>query len=367
MPSNNMERLHTHDIEVGVSDVLQHHISRHVVALKPVSQRKLNFEHKRPRILRECVAEATGVFFYVFPGIAAIASFTVNTEAALPVSFFSNLLQVGFAFALGIAIAIITCAPVSGGHFNPAITICFAIWQGFPWKKVPHYILSQILGSFIAGLVLMGCYWPEIQALKAANLAAQGTAAFNGGAASILCSFPNPNQTNQGFLFFQEFMVDAFLGFVIWAVLDPANPFVSPVSSPFTIGLAYACMIWGFAANTISTNLARDLGTRFVAAIFFGKEAFTASNGYSWISVLVNIPATIFATAFYEFMIRDSLQQMGKGHAQHEGGEEGLMRHLTKTGTVEDYHQNRGIEPGYSTALTGEESLTNGSKRKDTV
>lgn len=144
-----MERLHTNDMEVGVSDVLQHHISRHVVALKPVSQRKLDFEHKRPRMLvdssslcsfsgtvtnevsmRECVAEATGVFFYVFSGIAAIASFTVNTEGPLPVSFFSNLLQVGFSFALGIAFAIITCAPVSGGHFNPAITICFAIWQG---------------------------------------------------------------------------------------------------------------------------------------------------------------------------------------------------------------------------------------------
>lgn len=51
MASNNMERLHTHDIEVGVSDVLQHHISRHVVGLKPVSQRKLDFEHKRPRML----------------------------------------------------------------------------------------------------------------------------------------------------------------------------------------------------------------------------------------------------------------------------------------------------------------------------
>ncbi|KAE9984017.1 hypothetical protein EG328_009274 [Venturia inaequalis] len=367
MASNNTERIRTHDIEVGVSDVLQHHISRHVVALKPVSQRRLDFENKRPRILRECVAEATGVFFYVFPGIAAIASFTLNTEGPLPVSFFSNLLQVGFAFAIGIAFAIITCAPVSGGHFNPAITICFAIWQGFPWKKVPHYILSQILGSFIAGLVLMGCYWPEIQALKAADLAAHGTAVFNGGAASILCSFPNPTQTNQGFLFFQEFMVDAFLGFIIWAVLDPANPFVSPVSAPFTIGLAYAVMVWGFAANTISTNLARDLGTRSVAAIFFGKQAFTANNGYSWISILVNIPATIFATTFYEFMIRDSLQQMGKGHAHHEEGDEGLMRHLTKTGTVEDYHHRRGMEPGYSTALAGKEGLGNGHGGKEMV
>jgi len=341
---NHLNRLQTHDIEIGASEALQKHNTRHVIAPPPVTQRRLNFEHKRPRILRECVAEATGVFFYVFPGIAAIASFTVNSTGPLPVPFYGNILQVGFAFALGIAFAIITCAPVSGGHFNPAITICFAIWQGFPWRKVPHYIFSQILGAFIAGLVLMGCYWPEIKALRDANLAAHGTAVFNGGAASILCVFPNPNQTNQGFLFFQEFFVDAFIGIIIWTCLDPSNPFVTPATVPFTIGLAYAAMIWGFAANTISTNLARDIGTRFVAAIFFGREAFTSDNGYSWISILVNIPATIFATTFYEIFIRDSMQRIGKGHAQHEHGDEGLKRHLTNV-------VDQPIEMGYSNSL----------------
>ena len=87
-------------------------------------------------------------------------------------------------------------------------------------------------------------------------------------------------------------------------------------------------MVWGLAGITISTNLARDLGTRFVAAIFYGREAFTYMN-YSWIAILVNIPATIFATAFYEFLMRDSLQKISKGHAVHEGGEEGLRRHIT--------------------------------------
>ena len=95
----------------------------------------------------------------------------------------------------------------------------------------------------MAGLVLMGMFWPEIHALAEADISRAGTAVFNGGAASIFCAFPNPNQTNQGYLFFQEFMVDAFIGLVIWACLDPANPFVSPQSVPFTIGLAYGAMV----------------------------------------------------------------------------------------------------------------------------
>lgn len=135
---------------------------------------------------------------------------------------------------------------------------------------------------------------------------------------------------NLGYLFLTEFFVDSFIGLVIWANLDPANPFVSPVSAPFAIGLAYGAMVWGFADIAISTNLARDLGTRIVAAIFFGGESFSYLH-YSWIAILVNIPATIFATGYYEFLMRDSLSTIGKGHAVHEHGEEGLKRHITNT------------------------------------
>lgn len=92
-------------------------------------------------------------------------------------------------------------------------------------------------------------------------------------------------------------------------------------------------MVWGFADVTIATNLARDLGTRIVAAIFYGREAFTYM-GYAPIAILVNIPATLFATAYYEFLMRDSFLVIGKGHALHEDGEDGLMRHISKTGRI---------------------------------
>lgn len=92
-------------------------------------------------------------------------------------------------------------------------------------------------------------------------------------------------------------------------------------------------MIWGFANVTISTNLARDLGTRIVAAIFYGGDAF---DRYSAIAILVNVPATIFATVVYEVILKDSFAIIAKGHNVHEDGEEGLTRHLTKTGTLEE-------------------------------
>ncbi|KAI4263645.1 MAG: hypothetical protein L6R42_001218, partial [Xanthoria sp. 1 TBL-2021] len=298
MADEDIHRLHTHNcrlkvyreaksfvdrfaVEIGATEAVQRHYSRHVVANKPVSQRKLDFKHQRPRWMRECVAEATGVFYYVFPGIAAIASITLNLENEVGVTAFGSLFQIGWNFAIGIAFAIITCAPISGGHFIP----------------------------------------PEIQAFTAESIAAGKGLVYNGGPASILCTFPNPNQTNLGYLFLTEFFVDSFVGLVIWANLDPANLFVSPVSAPFAIGLAYATMVWGFADIAISTNLARDLGTHIVAAIFFGGEAFSCLK-YSWIAILVNVPATIFATGYYKFLMRDSLGSIAKGHAVYEHGEE---------------------------------------------
>jgi glycerol uptake facilitator-like aquaporin len=90
----------------------------------------------------------------------------------------------------------------------------------------------------MAALVLTGMYWPELQIAKAADIAAHGTTVYNGGVSSIYCTIPNPGQTNQGYIFLQEFFVDSYIGVVIWACLDPANPFVTPTSVPFVIGMA---------------------------------------------------------------------------------------------------------------------------------
>lgn len=69
------------------------------------------------------MAEATGVFFYVLPGIAAVTAFTLATYndagKAFGVATFGGLMQIAFSFGFGIAFAIITCAPTSGGVSVP--------------------------------------------------------------------------------------------------------------------------------------------------------------------------------------------------------------------------------------------------------
>lgn len=82
--------------------------------------------------------------------------------------------------------------------------------------------------------------------------------------------------------------------------------------------------------------MARDLGTRIVAAIFFGGDAFTY-HSYSWISLLVTIPASVCATWFYEFVFKDNVIQIAQGHAAHVEGDEGFARHFSKLDDSRSY------------------------------
>ncbi|KAL8399788.1 hypothetical protein RB594_000267 [Gaeumannomyces avenae] len=323
-------------VDCAVHDALERHVSQQLPPYKPVSQRKLSREARRPRWLRECIAELLGVFFFVFPGLASIASFTIHHSLDKDsASAFGSIFQIGWGMGMGVSFAVITCAPTSGGHFNPAITLCLALWQGFPWRKVPRYIVSQILGAFLAALTILAMYWTHIQDMTA-RLVAEGKPLVGGGSpASIFAPYPNADQQSMLHVLLIEFFADAFIAVVVWAALDPSNPFVHPASIPFVIGIAYADMIWGFGAVTLSTNLARDLGCRMVAGILFGSEAFTHRN-YAPIGILVNIPATLLGTAVYELALRDSLMVIGKGHARHADGEAALFTHMRKAKLLDE-------------------------------
>jgi len=59
---------------------------------------------------------------------------------------------------------ILTFGPISGAHFNPAVTLVDAIERGIPWQDVPPYIAVQfaggILGAVLAHLMFgLHCYW----------------------------------------------------------------------------------------------------------------------------------------------------------------------------------------------------------------
>jgi glycerol uptake facilitator-like aquaporin len=64
-----------------------------------------------------------------------------------------RLLENAAATAVGLYAIILVFGPVSGGHFNPAVSITDAVLGGLPWRDVPAYAAAQVLGC-VTGAVL---------------------------------------------------------------------------------------------------------------------------------------------------------------------------------------------------------------------
>lgn len=56
---------------------------------------------------------------------------------------------------------ILTLGPISGAHFNPAVTLTYASQGGLPWREVPLYITSQVIGAF-AGVAVAHLMFGEL-------------------------------------------------------------------------------------------------------------------------------------------------------------------------------------------------------------
>ena len=58
----------------------------------------------------------------------------------------------------------------SGGFLNPAITFCFCLYRGLPWRRFPIYFLAQFLGGFVAAAVLYANYINAINNFEGHNV-----------------------------------------------------------------------------------------------------------------------------------------------------------------------------------------------------
>lgn len=58
------------------------------------------------------------------------------------------LLANTMATGAGLVALILTFGPISGAHFNPAVTLADASQGGLPWREVPVYVVAQVLGAF---------------------------------------------------------------------------------------------------------------------------------------------------------------------------------------------------------------------------
>ena len=99
-------------------------------------------------MLRKFVAEFIGTFGLVFAGTGAIMINHITGGVVTHVG-------VGLTFGSIVAVMVFATGHISGAHINPAVTLGFAITKHLPWKHVPYYLGSQILGAITASFILL--------------------------------------------------------------------------------------------------------------------------------------------------------------------------------------------------------------------
>lgn len=109
--------------------------------------------------MKKYISEALGTFAIVFCGTGAII---INQQSN------GAITHVGIAITFGFIVMsmIYALGNISGAHFNPAVTVAFAIAKKFEVKQILPYIISQVVGAISASIVLR-LLFPDNQLLGA--------------------------------------------------------------------------------------------------------------------------------------------------------------------------------------------------------
>ena len=194
--------------------------------------------------MRRCVAEFVGTFLLVFAGPGAVVINEVSDGRV-------GSLGIGLSFGLAVMAAIYSVGHVSGAHINPAVTVAFALTRHFPWRLVPAYVLSQLLGACAASGVLLALF---------------------GNVAHLGATVPSGSPLQAALL---EMLLTLFLMFVISAVATDVR----------AVGQAAAIAIGGYVALAAtfagpiagaSMNPARSFGPALLSGTWTGQWAYWA-------------------------------------------------------------------------------------------
>jgi MIP family channel proteins len=192
---------------------------------------------------RAAAAEAVGTFILVFAGTAvAVAAALGRPTAGAPYG------SLAVALAFGVTLLVIASAlgHISGAHVNPAVTIGLAAGRRFPWRYVPTYVVSQLVGGCLGALATWAVFGDP--ARSKAHLAATYPAAGIGDGRALLV----------------ELLVTFILVLVVVSVATDER--VSPATTSIGVGFALAVAV--FIAGPLSggaANPARALGPMIAA------------------------------------------------------------------------------------------------------
>ncbi len=217
------------------------------------------------------VAEFFGPFALVFLGVGAV----IMTQG-------QNLITIALAHGLAIGLMIMAAGHISGGHYNPAVTVSMLATGRIHISKAVMYILAQLAGAFVAAAILTQIY-PDFGPFN------RNGAGVNMGVPSV----PTDFTTTMGLL--MEVVLTFFLVFVIFGTAVDSRS--TKVIAGISIGLTIAIDIMaGGAVSGAAMNPARWFGPAII------QQDFT--NWWIWIIGPV-VGGLIAAFVWQLFLLKD--------------------------------------------------------------
>jgi len=204
----------------------------------------------RDRLGAPLIAEAVGTFLFFFVGAGSIMldDYLTASGGSGP-----NLLGVALAHGLALAVLVSALGAVSGGHFNPAVTLAVWIMGRIAPMKAALYVVAQLVGALGAGLALKAVFADTWQA------SAIGTPALGAGITPLVG------------IGIEAVLTVLLVLAVIGTAVDPRAPKIGGLA----IGLAVAAdILVGGPLTGAAMNPARWFGPAVAAGAY--------ANWYVW-------------------------------------------------------------------------------------
>lgn len=270
-------------------------------------------EAMRPSLVARLGAEALGTFLLVLVGLG------VSLYSALSGA---GTLGVALGFGLALIGGTITLGHISGGHFNPAVTIGAAIAGRTPWRDLLPYWLAQIVGGVLAAATLFLTIPSALPGLVAQGAAGASTKTFFAATANGFGAHSPLSTLSKGQVTFDllpamliEIVATALL---VGVVLAATNRRAQHTLAPFAMGLTYAVLM--LVASPV-TNGGLNPARSTAAAVFSGGAVF----GQLWLFWVAPVIGATLAGLAYRTFAAEPVQDNLLEHDDLLVGEEEIL------------------------------------------
>ena len=213
-------------------------------------------------------AEGLGTFLLVFAGLGIALFNGAGNQTALPV---------GFGFGLALVAGIIAFGHISGGHFNPAVSVAAAIAGKIKWLHTLWYVVAQVVGATLGTLVLFTIL-NIFPAVTSSNGKLTPQTLFSNLANGYADHSPSQIPL-AGALLIEVVGTAIFVAVILGATQARANTTLAPVA----IGLTLAVVITvALPLTNASINPARS-----TAAVFFAEPWAAGQLWLFWVAPLL--------------------------------------------------------------------------------